>query len=283
MHRGNTLLAAAGVLLAAGCRFDGGLAEGYQCPTGECPDGQLCVDGTCVVDPAVATDAAAPADAATPVDALDDPGLLAWYRFEDAPADGVTDSSGNGHTGACNVGECPGLVAGRIGMAYDFDGDDYVAVPGGGDLAAATEVTISGWVYLRTAINQTPLSKPFHVAGNMDTNSWQLEVEPPARGCLTGPDKVCTEDVIAYETWQHFAAVWDGSSKRLYLDGELVLDVAAELRLDDSDVIIGADYHLDPDTGEMTSAFVFCDGRIDEIRIHGRVLSTAEIEALAAP
>jgi hypothetical protein len=281
------------LVLAAGCRFDGEPAEGFLCPTGECPAGQQCIDGVCVVDPEPDFDAnvpdhdaadVPPIDAAPPVDAFDDPTLRAWWEFEDAPGDGVLDSSGNGHTGGCAGTTCPTQAAGRIGMAYDFDGaDDYVRVPGGGDLATGSAVTISGWVFLREVTNQAPLSKPFHVNGSADTNSWQYEVDSPAQGCLTGPTKVCTADVVVFDQWQHFAAIWSGAGKRLYLDGTMVMNQPAILQYDGSDVVIGADYHLDPDTGAMTSTFVHVDGLIDEVRIYNRALSDDEITALANP
>ena len=168
-------------------------------------------------------------------------------------------------------------------MAYDFDGDDYLSVPGGGELQSMTAVTITGWVFLREVINQTPISKPRHVNGSMDTNSWQYEVDTPAQGCLTGPTRVCTADVVDFDQWQHFAAIWVGAQKRLYLDGTMVMQMPAILQLDDSDVVIGADYHLDPDTGEMTSVFVHIDGLMDEVRIYNRELSDGEITALANP
>jgi hypothetical protein len=281
------------VAAASACKFDGQLVDGYQCPTGECPAGQVCRDGICVVDgdppdaePTPPGDTGVgdgPAEDASPIDAPGELGLVAWWRFESSPQSGVEDATGNGHTGSCEASACPGQATGRIGAGYDFAGDDYIRVPGGGDLAAMTEVTVAGWVFLRSAVNQTPLSKPFHVSGAADVNSWQYEVDAPAQGCLTGPSRICTADVVAFDQWQHFAAVWDGTDKRLYLDGTLVLDTPAILRLDDNDVVIGADYHLDPDTGAMTSAFVFTDGIIDEVRIYDRVLSPAEIAALASP
>ena len=43
----------AGLVVAvvlAGCRFDGGLGAGLLCPTGECPDGQVCAAGVCELE-----------------------------------------------------------------------------------------------------------------------------------------------------------------------------------------------------------------------------------------
>ena len=256
----------------SGCGFDAEFVSGYRC-TRTCPDGQICRDGICVAD--------VPIDAASPsVDAASEPGLVAWYRFEDSPVLGVDDSSGNDHTGACAGTGCPVMVAGRVGNAYQFDGNDYVYVAGGGAFATATAVTIAGWMRLEAG-DQTPLSKPRHVSGQMDFNSWQFEVNVPARGCAVGPTKVCADDVIVWDDWQHFAATWDGATKRLFLDGTEVLSTAATLDLDGNDVIIGADYHLDPDTGAPTSTWVFVTGLLDEIRIYDRVLSDDEIAALA--
>src|SRR5205814_881772 len=81
------------------------------------------------------------------------------------------------------------------------------------------------------------------------------------------------DGVIDWGTWQHFAATWDGERKRLFLDGSVVLDVPATLALDDSDIVIGADYHLDPTTGAPTGVFVQMVGALDELQVYDRVLS----------
>ncbi len=66
--------------------------------------------------------------------------------------------------------------------------------------------------------------------------------------------------------WHHFAAVFDGVSQKLYLDGEEVLDSPTSVPNVGTDVYIGTDYF-----GMLTNEF---DGIMDEIRVSNSVRYT---------
>src|SRR5262245_13344268 len=115
----------------AGC-YSPHPSPGAPCATGDvCPSGLSCINGLCVppgtpviddapTDNPPAIDSPVPVDAHVVEDAPPDAlpsGLVAWWKFDDDPANGALDSTGNGHTGTC-IATCPTLVAGKIGMAY---------------------------------------------------------------------------------------------------------------------------------------------------------------------
>jgi hypothetical protein len=201
----------------------------------------------------------------------------AWWRFEDDPADGALDDGGAGHAASC-PGLCPTLAAGHIGNAYDFSSGAYLRVVDDGRFSAATALTVSGWVLSRSMINQALVSKPYM---SLQTNSWQVEIEAPARVCASGPVKQCVDNVFTWSTWQHFAITYDGSLKKLYVKGNHLATWNAALVMDGNDIVIGADYDLDA-SGNFAGAVIPIDGLLDEVLIYARALSAAEIAILAA-
>src|SRR5690606_9309128 len=59
-------------------------------------------------------------DGATP-DVFLEPGLIAWFQFDDDPADGVLDTVVGAARGTC-MSSCPAVVPGIHGSAYELDG-----------------------------------------------------------------------------------------------------------------------------------------------------------------
>lgn len=203
-------------------------------------------------------------------------GLEAWYRFEEPPPL-VVDSSGRNHHGSC--ASCPAVAPGVVGNAYRFAGTSFVAVPDDGDFSTDTVVTVAGWVFLESAVYQAIVSKPYMT---VDANSWQYEVMPPDTACITGLNVTCMPGIAAFGAWQHFAFVFDGTEKRLYLDGVPRMSAPQALMFAPYDVVIGADYRLDA-SGNIFATGIYLQGLLDELLIYERVLSDQEIQQLALP
>ena len=205
---------------------------------------------------------------------VSDAGLLAYYKLDDLPGDGVLDSTGNGHNGVCAAG-CPGVGSlAKVGTAsYDFNGSStYIEIVDAPDLHPA-ELTVACWVNVRTQGPHGFVQKPLG-AGAED--SWELFVDP------SGLIGVCVRSSCAYSSaqiptnsWHHIAFVAVASTQQLYVDGVAEVQSASTLDWDGNDLLIGADI----DNG---TPIWYVDGRIDDIRIYGRALAAAEIAALAA-
>ncbi len=204
-----------------------------------------------------------------------DPDLVAWYRFEDIADGAVLDSSGNGHTATCV--ECPALVDGVEGSAVDLDGVGQFLTVANDEAFALQTWTISAWLWLNepTTTFRTVVGKPL---GTGTENSFELGVAAAASasafsGWSDGQtSQTLSRPVPGFGRWFHVAATLSPSDATLYLDGEAV--EAAEIVIvtdwDDQDVYIGADVD-----DEVLENFFF--GRIDELQVYRRALSSAEI------
>ena len=83
---------------------------------------------------------------------------------------------------------------------------------------------------------------------------------------------------VMRQTWIHIAGTYDGTTARLYVDGQQVATQAAHrpLRADTTPFILGGNGNGAGDTN-VTERF---PGRIDEIMLYRRALSAAEIAQL---
>lgn len=271
------------VVLAA-C-YDPRVAPGSPCESNDtCPTGLACLGGACLDPSSYVPDASmhdAPVDAARPpIDALDaprdagpDPSLVAYWAFDDTPTDGVLDSTGRGHTAVC-VTACPTLVTGKVGGAYSFSAAQMQAlvVPDHPDFHGS--ITIAAWVDANPSTGSlSALAKP---VGSSTDNSWQLEVESNGKASFSGGSMHYLEspNPVSRQAWHHLAGTYDGTTKTLYVDGVAVAQVASTNTYDTHPVFLGADEN-------SGAPALYWDGLLDELRVYSRVLSPAEIAALA--
>jgi hypothetical protein len=272
----------------AGC-FDPHPSPGGACGPGDtCPAGLECVAGVCELPgtqlpPDAPADAAPPADPDAPfdamvalppdapVDAFVDPSLVAHWTFDDPPGDGAIDSTGRGHDATCI--NCPAHAPGILGMAYRFDAvNDVLYVADSMDFRG--DMTVALWASADNTTGQ--ISAVTKLSGNGTGNTWQLELMPTDRWSFSGGTVHYLEGgpVTTPQTWHHIAGTWDGTIKRLYVDGVLVASVASSFAYDTSQLVLGADLNA-------PNLDLFWDGVIDEIRVYDRPLNAAEIGTLA--
>ena len=173
-------------------------------------------------------------DASHPYDA----NLQAYYRMTEGSGEYVLDNSGNNHTGlfdcegtACTVAtwSTSSALAGP-GDALAFDGtDDYVEAASPLDLSAAAGLTIEAWIN-PADISTNPVSEIFRQSDSSSSQDFGLAFQDNGStlSFSLGSGATYQElDVpispIDYEgQWRHVAAVYDGSTQAVYIDGEMV-------------------------------------------------------------
>jgi hypothetical protein len=251
------------LLLLVGCgrvgfdaRLDGG--------AGDAPDGPMLLNDV------------APLDAALPS------GLVAWFPLDDTSATSVADVV-SGFGGTCSGTQCPTTTTGHRGTGFLFDGtDDCIQVPDMGQFGQA-KITLSIWIRQDAVDNCAPLSKP---ADSISTtaDTWQIETTTASELTFTtshassANSRIATPiNTIVVGTWQHIAVTFDGTTKRVYVNGTEVANgaKAEALAYDVQPVWIGCDNN----SGTFGMRF---NGALDEVQLYSRALTAAEIQMLAA-
>jgi hypothetical protein len=205
-------------------------------------------------------------------------GLLVWLRMDDDPTI-ASDSSGHGHAAPCTPGECPALVTGRVGSAYRFDGvQDLLALPYDPSLATPSAFTIAFWFQLDPTGNQVCFSSK----QSGDGYSWSIELDTSKApmvytGVAPTDDRLYDFTAATVGRWTHLATTWDGSTKRLYIDGVMQSQSAfSAITFDTNDIYFGIQRRINP-----TQFYYPMVGSLDEMLIYDRALSANEIATLA--
>jgi len=210
----------------------------------------------------------------TTPEAGEDSALLGWWRFDQEAGNIAWDDSGYGHD---LILSGPRWVTGLAGGALDFDGDaDYGRVPASSMLNDLEALTITAWIYPRIDAHWHILDK-----GDGDKRLYAEGTQRTLNGRIryTGvhAHSESAGNTLTLERWQHVAMGWSRSSgvTRLYHNGREVdyreRDQATGVPLVDTShaYTLGARGAF----GEVT----FFDGRMDEVRLYGRVLDVQEI------
>jgi hypothetical protein len=195
-------------------------------------------------------------------------GLVAAYSFDEGTGTTVADSSGNGNTGTLNGAAW--VANGKFGGALRFDGSSArVTINDSASLHLTTGMTLEAWV------------NPSSVGGWRDViykgnDNYFLEASssrgaPAGGGTLGGADIVVYgPSVVPANTWTHLAVTYDGSTLRLYLNGNQVSSGSrtGALATSSNPLQIGGD-----------SIFgQYFQGLIDDVRVYNRALSAAEVQ-----
>jgi len=211
-------------------------------------------------------------------------GLVGYYRLDEGAGDIAHDMSGEGHDGTLHNG-ATWITPGYQGDGVNFDG------------TANTRIELGTWNPAEET-EQLSLALWIRWAGGGGTyqglvgkrNDWpattmfQFQVRPENGGTFrleTGTYQVVSPNGTLtpfVQTWAHVATTFDGTTCRLYLNGEEIAsgDFAFTTAGEASNMGIGC--VTGGGAGHSGNGEVFL-GDIDEVRIYNRALSEAEIPA----
>lgn len=216
--------------------------------------------------------------------------LLAYWAFDETAGTTLPDLSGNNHTGTLqNMNPATDWVAGKVGNALDFDGtDDYVSYAN--DIPFAYDVfTIAGWFYVRGTGGGDD-EFPVFMQRDFDTGNGQSTVGIVVRNSNKKVHTQIRDDVdaviqcigsttIVWNNWYHFTVVKTSSNMKLYING--VQDCSTSFSRWGSFSANIARREIGRHTNSSGTGGL-ANGRIDELRVYNRILTTTEIQALAA-
>lgn len=163
----------------------------------------------------------------------------------------------------------------------NFDGVDDVVKCGSSITTALVGATV---ISVEAMVKPSNNSDYQLILGNYDdgddesyTEQFSLEIDGDVYSFYIDDDEdyyeVYVEGSVITGVWQHIAAVWDGLTIKLYIDGELKAEIDAEGL---GFPAITNDFNIGADASGSTDFF---EGDIDEVRIWNKVLTQSEISS----
>ena len=198
-------------------------------------------------------------------------GMVGFWRGETDATDLI-----GGHSGTFFIGSTPTTpsvtVWGKVGGAFNFHGKAHVRVPDAAALRPA-QMTAEAWVFPTVASGFNTV-----IARGSSTNfddTWYLGVTSGIPQFFShGSNLVAAPSAIPMNQWTHLAITFDGTTKRLYVNGAQVASQGGlgGLVYDPAPVpvTIGADL-----TANAPSDFF--TGLVDEVSLYNRALTINEV------
>jgi RHS repeat-associated protein len=202
-------------------------------------------------------------------------GMVAAYGFEEGTGLTVADSSGTGNNGT--ISGAAWTTSGKYGNALSFDGtNDAVSVPDANSLDLTNAMTLSAWVKVDSTYGR--FQDLIFKERNGNDGSYSLEADsnvssrPGLNFRTSGWQAARAPSPLTSGQWAHFAAAWDGTTTKIYLNGTLVKTqtMTGTVTTSSGALKIGG-----------TAVFGdnrFVDGLIDEVRVYNRSLSQTEVQ-----
>ena len=212
-------------------------------------------------------------------------GLVGYWRLDENSGTTTGDSSGNGITSQTFTGQTT-WTTGKFGPSLTFDGTDDVVrftevAPV--DLGATTDsYSISAWINTTTFVG-------FEAAIAMKNDSssgaypYFLNLNNGSDACFklsdgTNTPTACYAPNVNDGVWHHIVGVRDvtGDKVFIYVDGiqaGSVTDTTTATTANNDDVSLG-------NGGSAAYGLYDYTGKIDDVRIYNRAMSSAEIEKL---
>ena len=210
-----------------------------------------------------------------------DTGLLGrWHPRRGLPYQTSADSSGNGNTATLSGN--PGWVTGYEQKALEFTGSpSYAEAQIGTWFGFNNTLSASAWVYA-TATTNGPV---FGVTASNPPGGWNMPFlsingANVYVGLWNGADGSYVSSAVTLDAWHHLAMTYDpagSGTRKFYVDGTLV---------DTTTVTYSAsgvtDYWSTDIPGSRPGGVnQYLTGIVDEVRAYNRVLSAADVSALA--
>ncbi|HYG15825.1 MAG TPA: LamG domain-containing protein [Bacteroidia bacterium] len=201
--------------------------------------------------------------------------LVAFYPFNG----NANDASGKGNNGAVNGAILTTDRFGNSNSAYEFDGsNDYIQVSNSTSLDLNYKFSVSVWFY------QTDASTAGYRLIDKNTAGFPDGYGIDTRGDATGktvrmyfknqdPD---ANSLHSLNSWNHIVITYDSLEIKFYLNGQLentVNIVGSDAPANNLPLLIGCGQN-------GTNRQDFFKGKIDDLRIYSRTLSSTEVTML---
>lgn len=204
-----------------------------------------------------------------------------YWRLEETEGTAAADESGNANVGTL-LGSptlaAQGALTPDAGRAMSFDGvDDCIDVADDASLNGTT-FSVEAWVYRDTHVDYAAIVSKLARMGSADFRGFVLRNGTANQVQILAADGTAGNFTaeggsLPLGEWSHLAATYDGTTLRLYLNGEEVASAAAGYTDTANGVVIGKQYTYK----STASSETFWQGRIDEPAVYTRALTMEEI------
>ena len=201
-------------------------------------------------------------------------GLVGHWTLDETTGRAAADGSGNGNNGTLTdtVIRATGANC-KFGGCLQFNSNTArVDIPYSTSLNTPTGFSVAFW-YRATSNTGSIIAR---VLGTASLNTWQVRFASGRLNAVSSNGSSTSNDGIvspAAGSWRFVVVTWDGTTKKMYLDGALQLSVARSISFDAHGLVLGGDYN----NGTFGLPY---RGFIDEVRLFNRALTGAEIASL---
>jgi|GEM_PF-3432779 len=202
---------------------------------------------------------------------------LAYWNFDEGTGTTVADASANGYDGTLYEAS---FVQGVRGSALDFDGvDDYVGIVNDTSLHNLDALTYEAWIYPRANSHWHVISKGTG-SKRLYSEAWMTTLDLTGRVRQSTLHAVGTsvDNTVMMNSWQHVAMTWSDTNGvlRVYHNGQ---EVSYSLLLSGLGAVEDDSTHPYTIGGRSDlSPGCFFDGKIDEVYIWDRAMTSAQIQ-----
>jgi hypothetical protein len=192
-------------------------------------------------------------------------GVLGWWPFDEGRGTNTFDASGNGRTGALIGNPLPIWTSGVSSNALEFDGiQNDVQVPTDPGLTPAG-LTLTTWVKVAPNMTSEAIAKWAASGGGsyaLSLTNGSPELDLSLGGSLA---RLAGTIAILDSQWHHIAGTYDGTQMQVFLDGVNVGSASATGSID---------------SAQTPLVLGLVAGRMDDVRVYGRALSSNEIASV---
>ena len=209
-------------------------------------------------------------------------GLVGWWPFNG----NANDESGNGNNGTVNGAMLTSDRNGNANKAYSFDGNaDFINCGNNSSVNISGSITLSSWILANNFNNDHGIISKMNTSGNNSgvcaynlVTSSAFSIAPLNKLRWDNSCNFLYSDAITINNWIHVVVTFDNtnSEKKIYINGLLSasnFSPQSSITLTSDNLYIGA--HQPSNVANWS-----WDGKLDDIGIWNRVLTTCEIQNL---
>ena len=207
----------------------------------------------------------------------EDPSLVGCWRMEEGSGTLLQDGGVTPFNEGAIVGTPSWVTGARDISALEFDGlTNYVTVADDNSLDITSSITMAAWIKTTVTVNtaQSIINK------SNGTSGYELSLSNDGKIITRffSPDGSAyqvdsTSDYPLTGSWIHVAATYDGSTIRIYTNGEEDSSGNGSFSIGTNDLALGF--------GSQSDGGTKFKGAIDDVRIYNRALTADDIQGLA--